>query len=145
MPSTITGNHILDISIFAWLVAQILKGLIVLIQKRKFDFRRFLGTGGMPSSHTAFLVSLATSVGKHVGVASPEFAVSVCLALVVMQDAQGVRRAAGEQAKILNYMMDHWNQSSPEVFGKELKELLGHTRIEIFAGMLLGFIFGLVL
>ncbi len=142
---TITGNHMLDIAIFSWFVAQVLKGLIVLVQKRKFDFKRFLGTGGMPSSHTAFLVSLATAVGKEVGIASPEFAISACLALVVMQDAQGVRRSAGEQAKILNYMMDHWNQSTPEMFGKELKELLGHSPLEIVAGAVMGIVFGLLL
>jgi len=143
--TTVTGNHTLDIAILSWLVAQVLKGLIVLVTKRKFDFKRFLGTGGMPSSHTAFVVSLVASIGKTVGVASPAFAISACLALVVMQDAQGVRRSAGEQAKILNYMMDHWNQSTPEMFGRELKELLGHTPLEIVAGAVLGLLFGILL
>ena len=99
----------------------------------------------MPSSHTAFTIALVTSVGKYVGLASPSFAIAACFALVVMYDASGVRRAAGEQAKILNYMMDHWKESTPELFEKSLKELLGHTPVEVIAGALLGVAVGLII
>jgi len=127
----------------AWVTAQVLKLIIVLITQKRLDFYRLVGAGGMPSAHSALVVALASSVCRFCGYASPEFALSACLALIVMYDASSVRRAAGEQAKILNYMMDHWNKTSPELFTKELKELLGHTPVEVFAGGLLGLIFGI--
>ncbi len=140
-----TGNHILNVSILSFVVAQLLKLVIELGQRRKIDFQRVVGSGGMPSSHSATVVSLATSVGKVCGLHSPEFAISTVVALVVMYDASNVRRAAGEQAKILNYMMDHWPEITPEIFGKELKELLGHTPVQVFAGAALGLVMGLLL
>ncbi len=139
----ITQNHILDVTLLAWLTAQILKVIIVLIIQKKLDFNRLVGAGGMPSSHSALVMALASSVGRFEGVQSAEFAICVCLALVVMYDASNVRRAAGEQAKILNYMMDHWIETTPELFSKELKELLGHTPIEVISGAILGLIFGI--
>ena len=139
----LTGNRIINIGIFAWLTAQVLKALIILIVKKKLDFERLVGGGGMPSSHSAFVVSVAVAVGRLEGVFSTYFAIAVCLALIVMYDASNVRRAAGEQAKILNYMMDHWHETTPQMFGKELKEFLGHTNLEVVCGALLGFVFGL--
>lgn len=141
----LTGNHILNIALLAFLTAQVLKVVIVLLRYRKLDFRRLLGAGGMPSSHSAIVSALAASLAKMYGVESPQFAIAVVVALVVMYDASNVRRAAGEQAKILNYMMEHWSETTPEIFGKELKELLGHTRIEVFCGAVLGIAMGLLL
>ncbi len=141
----LTGNHVLNVTFFAFLTAQVLKVIIVLITKRKLDFRRLVGSGGMPSSHASTVSCLAAAVGKNMGTDTVIFAVSVVFAIIVMYDASNVRRAAGEQAKILNYMMEHWSETTPEVFGKELKELLGHTPVEVFFGSLLGIAFGVVL
>lgn len=138
----LTGNLILNLSIFAWLTAQILKVIVVLVSKRKLDFRFILSGGGMPSSHAAFVSACATSVGRMYGWSSPMFAIAAVLAIVVMYDASNVRRAAGEQAKILNYMMEHWTEMPPAIFGKELKELLGHTPKQVFMGALLGIAIG---
>lgn len=141
----LTGNKILNISIIAWVVAQVLKVPLELLINRRLDFRRIWGGGGMPSSHSAFVSACATAVGKIYSTSSPYFALAAVLALVVMYDASNVRRAAGEQAKILNYIMEHWKEQSPELFGKELKEFLGHTPFEVFVGALLGVGVGLLL
>lgn len=138
IPLFITGNKPLDVAILSWLVAQVAKVILVLIQDRKLDFRRLVGSGGMPSSHTSFVVALTTAVALTEGYRSTLFAVCVVFSLVVMYDASNVRRAAGEQAKILNYMMDHWNDQSPELFERNLKELLGHTPFQVIIGALLG-------
>ena len=141
----LTGNHVLNVTFFAFMAAQALKVIILLITKKKLDFRRIVGSGGMPSSHAATVSCLVSSVGKNDGTDTILFAVSAVFAIIVMYDASNVRRAAGEQAKILNYMMDHWAETTPEAFGKELKELLGHTPVEVFIGSLLGIAFGLFL
>jgi len=137
-------NKILNLAVLSWLIAQALKVPVALIVDKKWDFRLLFSSGGMPSSHAAFVMSTATAVGKLYGISSPLFAVAIVLAIVVMYDASNVRRAAGEQAKILNYMMDHWNEMKPEMFGKELKELMGHTPVQVFAGALLGIVIGLM-
>ena len=139
-----TGNLILNLSILAWALAQILKFVVTLVTKRKLDFRHILSSGGMPSSHSAFVCACAASMGYIYGWASPVFTISAVVAIVVMYDAANVRKAAGEQAKILNYIMDHWTEMKPALFGKELKELLGHTPIQVFMGGVLGIAVGLV-
>jgi len=144
IPLFITGNKVLDVSLVAWFVAQVLKVLIVYLQEKRLDFRRLVGSGGMPSSHTSFVTSLSTAVACTEGIRSPLFAVCVVLSMVVMYDATNVRRAAGEQATILNYMMDHWNQRTPELFEKDLKELLGHTPLQVMWGAVLGIGLGLL-
>lgn len=132
------NNSILFTSILAWFIAQLLKVIFVLIKNRKIDFYRFIGSGGMPSSHSAFVVSLATAIGLTEGFTSSVFAISVVFAMVVMYDAAGVRRAAGQQARILNQMVDKWETDDDENREKRLKELLGHTPVEVFAGAVLG-------
>ncbi|MBT9684957.1 divergent PAP2 family protein [Pseudoflavonifractor sp. MCC625] len=139
----LTGNLILNLSILAWAMAQVLKALTVLITKHRWDWRHILSSGGMPSSHSAFVCSCAASVGMVEGFSTVTFAIAAVVAIVVMYDASNVRRAAGEQAKILNYMMDHWKEMRPEFFGKELKELLGHTPFQVLMGGLLGIAIGL--
>ena len=131
--------NIIWVSLLAWFIAQLLKVVFTLIFNRKFDIRRFIGAGGMPSSHSALVVSLATSIGKLEGYDSSIFAVAITFALIVMYDAAGVRRAAGKQAAVLNDILEQiqTKRSIPE---EKLKELLGHTPIEVFAGALLGFI-----
>ncbi len=139
----LTGNLVLNLSILAWAMAQIIKFIITLITKRKLDWRHILSSGGMPSSHSAFVCACAAAMGYMYGWASPAFTVAAVLAIVVMYDASNVRRAAGEQAKILNYIMDHWTEMKPALFGKELKEFLGHTPFQVFMGGLLGIAVGL--
>ncbi|MPM58787.1 hypothetical protein SDC9_105620 [bioreactor metagenome] len=138
-----TGNLILDLSIFAWLFAQIIKVVVVLVTKKKLDIHYIISSGGMPSSHAAFVCACATSTGIMYGWYSPFFAIATVLAIIVMYDAANVRKAAGEQAKILNYMMEHWTEMPPAIFGKELKELLGHTPLQVFFGAILGIAVGL--
>ncbi len=125
-------------AILCWFVAQVLKVVLVLVKDRKIDFSRFIGSGGMPSSHSAFVMGLATSIGLIKGFSSEIFAVSAVLALVVMYDAAGVRRAAGEQAKILNQMVEEWGSQNFTNTEVRLKELLGHTPMQVFAGAVLG-------
>ena len=135
-------NLVLLLSIVAWAVAQILKVVVLLVWKRKLDMHYILSGGGMPSSHSATVCACAASTGMAAGFGSVAFAVAAVMAFVVMYDAANVRKETGEQAKILNYMMEHWNEMKPDLFGKELKELIGHTPIQVFAGALLGILIG---
>jgi acid phosphatase family membrane protein YuiD len=137
-----TGNHALNVAILCWFTAQVLKVVLTLITKRKLDWGRILGSGGMPSSHAALVCGLAASLGKTVGVSSPSFALACVLAFVVMYDAFNVRRAAGDQAKVLNFMLKNWDKTTPEMLGRELKELLGHTPLQVLMGAILGIAFG---
>ncbi len=138
----VTGNRPLDAALIAWFVAQVLKVVINFAANKEFNAERFVGAGGMPSSHSAFVMGLTASILKVCGFTSPEFAIALCIGLVVMYDASGVRRAAGEQAKILNYIMYHWKELKPEIFERELKELLGHSPVEVIAGAILGVVIG---
>lgn len=130
-------NVILMSSLTAWFTAQVLKTITSYWKKQKFNAERLVGAGGMPSSHTALVVSLASATGLHDGFDSPLFALSVVLAAIVMYDAAGVRRAAGKQAKVINKLV---REMKVEHTVKEtrLKELLGHTPLEVLAGALLG-------
>lgn len=124
-----------------WLVAQLTKMLICLIESRRLDFRYLASTGGMPSAHSAMTTALATTVGWSLGFSSPEFSISAALAAVVMFDAQTVRMAAGMQARLLNQIVDELFQEH-RLSEHKLKELLGHTRLEVFFGMLTGMVTG---
>jgi hypothetical protein len=137
--SELFQNKVLIIAILAWFVAQILKVLITLVKEKKFDFTRFVGSGGMPSSHSSFSMALTTSIGKMYGWSSPLFAVSLSFSLIVMYDAAGVRRAAGKQAEILNKIV-HDIHDNKKITEERLKELIGHTPKEVIMGALLGVI-----
>ena len=133
-----TGYEALIIGISAVVIAQILKFFVHLIWKRKVDLRLFTTTGGMPSSHSAGVIGLSTTVGLICGFSSIEFAMSIGYALVVMYDAAGVRRAAGKQAACLNrIIMDIYKQELKEAGGR-LKELLGHTPMQVLVGAAFG-------
>lgn len=136
-------NLVLNLAICAWAIAQVLKFLITLAVEREVNWEYIWSSGGMPSSHSAFVCASAAAMAALYGVESPYFAISAVLAVIVMYDASNVRRATGEQAKILNYMMEHWSEMKPEFFSKELKELLGHTPLQVAMGALLGVIIGL--
>lgn len=130
-------NMILATAFTAWLSAQILKTITSYLKHGTLKFERLVGAGGMPSSHTALVVSLAWAVGLHDGFDSSLFAVSVVLAGIVMYDAAGVRRAAGKQAKVINKLVRQLRVEHT-VHDITLKELLGHSPIEVFAGAALG-------
>lgn len=133
-----TGFEALFLGISAVIIAQILKFFVHLIWKRKVDLRLFTTTGGMPSSHAAGVMGLATTVGLIQGFSSVDFAMALGYALVVMYDAAGVRRAAGKQAACLNrIIMDIYKQELKEAGGK-LKELLGHTPLQVIVGAAFG-------
>lgn len=135
----ILQNTPLWAAIIAWAAAQGIKIILTLIVDKKFDASRIVGTGGMPSSHSSFTMSLSFSIGKYYGFDSSLFAIALIFSFVTMYDAQGIRRAAGKQAEILNMLiLEH---KIPDV--GELKELLGHTPLEVAAGALLGIVIGL--
>ncbi len=143
-------NAILTISLTAWLTAQVLKTIINCILMKKFQAERLWGAGGMPSSHSALVCSMTIAAGRSLGFSSPVFAIAVVMALIVMYDAMGVRRAACEQAKVLNQIIFDWMDANPALFSnekqnKQLKEMLGHTPTEVLSGALLGIFFGFVI
>lgn len=132
----VQGNAVLVTALIAWAVAQISKTLLSSFGARRFNFRRLVEPGGMPSAHSAFVTSLSTGVGIQEGFESSLFALSVAFALIVMYDAAGVRRAAGRQARVLNRIVEDLNQM--ELNPDRLKELVGHTPFEVLVGALLG-------
>lgn len=134
----ILDNRVLLVALFACLFAQASKLVIELIQHGKINLRVLVTTGGMPSSHSAFVGALATSVGQVMGWGSPEFAIALVFAIIVMYDAAGVRQAAGKQARILNQIMDELFQEHPQFNEDRLKELLGHTPFQVIVGLSLG-------
>jgi len=135
----ILGNKIFDIVVVALVIAQTFKVLYTLFTEKKLNFRKFLDTGSMPSSHTASVVSLTTAIGIFEGVDSVLFALSTVFAIVVMYDASGVRRAAGKQAGVLNKIVENIRKKEGHTILEEnLKELLGHTPLEVIAGAALG-------
>ena len=135
--AALLNNQHIWISVFACASAQILKVLIDYWRTKKIDRSLFFGTGGMPSSHSAFVVALAASIGTAEGLHSPLFAIALVFALIVMYDAAGVRRAAGKQAEVINMIMESLENIgiTPD---EKLKELLGHSPIEVVAGALWG-------
>lgn len=137
-------NSVLWTAILSWFIAQVLKVIFVFIWNKKIDFKRLVGSGGMPSSHSSFVISLATAVGITEGFSSTIFAVAFAFALVVMYDAAGVRRAAGQQARLLNRLVEIWEKGNFVVAEKKLKEFLGHTPVEVCAGAILGLMIAVI-
>lgn len=137
-------NRVFFITLYAWLITQTLKVIIGFIREKKFNFRWFVGTGGMPSSHAATVSALSTAVGLHSGFGSAIFVVTLAFSIIVIFDAQGVRRASGKQAEVLNRMLDdiYWKHRIQE---DRLKELLGHAPIEVLVGIVCGIVFVLSL
>lgn len=136
-----TGYEALLAGVLAAFFAQVIKFFIFTIKSKKVNFKIFTTTGGMPSSHSAGVMGLATSVGLITGFDSIEFAISVGFALITMYDAAGVRRAAGKTAACLNRMMDDFYKHDVQAIGGKLKELLGHTPFEVIMGALFGIAF----
>lgn len=138
------ANHILMASLLAWAIAQVSKTIYECIRYRELKFSRLVSSGGMPSSHSALVTSLATAAGRVSGLSSPLFAVAAVLAAIVMYDAAGVRRAVSIQARILNQMIDDAFQGKPFA-EKRLRELIGHTPVQVLVGALLGIGIGLII
>ncbi len=136
-------NKIFMLTIFSWVIAQSIKVFIGFVKEKKFDFRWFVGTGGMPSSHSAGASCLSAAVGINYGFDSVNFALAAAFTLVVMFDAQGVRRSAGKQARILNRIMEdiYWKGNIKE---GRLRELVGHTPLEVIMGFLLGILIAVI-
>lgn len=133
------ANYVLTIGVTAWAVAQILKTLLAWIMGKRFKAERLVGSGGMPSSHSALVCSVLIAVWRFEGPHSTMFALALILAAIVMYDAMGVRRETGNQAKVLNKLLVDWlDESDPEGNNKQLKELVGHTPFEVIGGAVLG-------
>lgn len=154
----LVSNYIIDVAFLAWFAAQLIKTVLAYIPSKKINWERMVGSGGMPSSHSSLVCALAVGTAKKMGYTSPEFALAICFAAVVMYDAMGVRRAAGEQAKVINKMVvdfkdmfqmlkdefdalargDQFSGMEEEGERKRLKEFLGHTPLEVLCGAMLG-------
>jgi acid phosphatase family membrane protein YuiD len=137
LQNSLLDNRILVSSFLAWAVAQVSKTILDLFRQRKLILSRLVSSGGMPSSHSALVTGLATATGRVMGLSSASFAIAVVIASIVMYDAAGVRRAVSIQARILNQMIEEAFQGSP-MAEKRLRELIGHTPIQVFVGALLG-------
>ncbi len=137
-------NKYIYVPFFLWFGIQLFKLIYDLCTTKKFNFKRIMGAGGMPSSHSAVVASIATLIGKYEGVGSSIFALALIVAFVVMYDACGVRRAAGKQAAMLNKLIETPGLTGMQV-SERLVEVLGHTPIQVFVGALIGLIAGLII
>lgn len=139
-------NQIFVSAALGWMIAQILKTIIHMILNKKFVAERMVGSGGMPSSHSATVCGLATAAGMKYGGGSFEFAVCMMLAIIVMYDAMGVRRETGKQGKVLNEMMEVFTNMGKQISAEErLKEFVGHTPLQVLMGALLGIVIAVVI
>ena len=144
MTREFVNNPIAICTFLAWFVAQFTKVVLGAVREKKFNFKWFVGSGGFPSSHSAGVTALATSVGLYEGVGTALFVVTLMFSIVVILDAQGVRRSTGQQATILNKMMEdlYWKGHIQE---NRLKELIGHTPVQTLAGIVMGLAVALLL
>jgi len=130
-------NKIIIIAFITWVLNQSLKLMVFYITEKKWDIRRFVGAGGMPSTHSALSVCVATTIGVKEGWDSPLFALAIVIAFIIMADAAGVRRETGEQAKVLNKIILEFFEER-KIRDKNLKELVGHTPFEVIVGAFIG-------
>ncbi len=137
----IITNKVLIIPLCSWALAQLLKVIIILIQKRQLDVRYLVVSGGMPSAHSAVVTGLATSVALIQGFGSVAFGISALLALVVMYDAAGLRQSVGKQSIVLNRILRELRLRRPVIeLGRDLREFIGHTQFQVIIGGLLGIV-----
>ena len=139
----LSQNHVFVTVLVAWFIAQAAKVFLGLIAEKRFNFKWFVDTGGMPSSHAATVSALACAIGLRYGLRSPVFAITLVFAWIILMDAQGFRRSAGKQAEILNVILDdiYWKKNIKE---ERLKELLGHTPVEVLVGALIGILVAII-
>ena len=140
----LTGNAVIDCALLAWFLAQFIKVLLELVLLRRFDARRFVSSGGMPSSHSAMVVAATAAIGKLYGTGGAAFALAVVLAAVVMYDACNVRRSAGDTARLVNQLLEHVERLTAEDFADDLKIIMGHTPFQVAVGAVLGLGIGLL-
>ena len=137
---------ILTVALLAWFVAQVLKTLINFILLGKFQLERMWGDGGMPSAHSATVCAMVIATARSEGFSSAIFAVAAVVAIITMHDAMGVRRETGEQAKVLNKMIEQWidvtEKNAPFLQNMHLKEMVGHTPLQVLAGFVVGCVVG---
>jgi len=138
-----TQYKYLIVPMLIWFCIQLFKVIWDLVTTKKFNFKRILGAGGMPSSHSAVVTSLATMIGKTNGLNSPIFALASIFSFIVMYDAAGIRRAAGKQAKLLNRLIETPGLSNIQVQEK-LVEVLGHTPVQVLVGAIIGIVVGFI-
>ena len=139
----LSKNEVFITVLVAWFIAQCAKVFLGIITEKRFNFKWFVDTGGMPSSHAATVSALATAIGLKYGCQSPTFAITLVFAWIILMDAQGFRRSAGKQAEILNVILDdiYWRKKVKE---DRLKELLGHTPVEVLVGTLIGVLVAII-
>ena len=147
LTTALNWNYVLVTAISASLTAQLIKVLLNLFIFHRFIAERMWGAGGMPSSHSATVCAMVVATGRYCGVNSAVFAVAAVLSIIVMYDAMGVRYETGEQAKLLNRMFTEWMDQESDALpflknGKKLKEIVGHTPIEVLTGAVLGILIG---
>ena len=139
-------NPILTVALLAWFVAQVLKTLINFILLGKFQLERMWGDGGMPSAHSATVCAMVIATARSEGFGSAIFAVAAVVAIITMHDAMGVRRETGEQAKVLNKMIEQWidvtEKNAPFLQNMHLKDMVGHTPLQVLAGFVVGCVVG---
>ena len=139
-------SPILTVALLAWFVAQVLKTLINFILLGKFQLERMWGDGGMPSAHSATVCAMVIATARSEGFGSAIFAVAAVVAIITMHDAMGVRRETGEQAKVLNKMIEQWidvtEKNAPFLQNMHLKEMVGHTPLQVLAGFVVGCVVG---
>jgi hypothetical protein len=135
--ASLSDNRVLIAALTAWSIAQVIKVPLEYLLHRDWDWSLLVSAGGMPSSHAALVVGAGVAIGIQEGLNSPLFALAVIVAMVVIYDAIGVRRQAGDHARVLNLMIDELLTGHP-LAEKELKEVLGHTPREVVGGVLLG-------
>ncbi|MBQ7860069.1 MAG: divergent PAP2 family protein [Faecalibacterium sp.] len=141
-------NYILTVSVTAWLVAQVLKTIINFALVGRLQISRMWGDGGMPSAHSATVCAMVVASGFHSGTDSTTFGIACVVAIITMHDAMGVRYETGEQAKVLNQMIQEWmeigSKNAPFLNNRELKEMVGHTPFEVIGGAIVGLLIGLL-
>lgn len=140
----ILNNHVLFIVLLGWFVAQALKIPIHRIVEHEWDFLRFHGSGGMPSSHSSMVTAGAVAIGAIEGFGTPVFALAVAFAMIVMYDAAGVRRETGTQAAVINQILKDVLINGKQISDEELKELVGHTPLEVACGAFTGLVVAVV-
>ena len=140
----LTTNPVVDCGLLAWFLAQLIKVLLEAVLARRLNLRLFVSSGGMPSSHSAMVVACTAAIGKLEGIQGGVFALSVIVASVVMYDACNVRRSAGDTARLVNQILAHVEKLTAEDFADDLREVMGHTPLQVLMGALLGLGVGLL-
>jgi len=140
----LTTNPVIDCALLAWFLAQLIKVILEAVMTRRLNARLFVSSGGMPSSHSALVVACTAAIGKLYGMNGPYFALAVILSAVVMYDACNVRRSAGDTARLVNQLLAHVEKLTAEDFADDLREVMGHTPLQVLMGALLGLGVGLL-